>query len=142
MILQLLLVRSKSIAEVHGRDLAGVQHLRLYRCGAFEDTSALGNLKSFHLQECYKISKLVGLENVPNIRIEGCNELEDISCLGKQQSLIISKCKKLSRKLGKYEEMFAHIPFLRFNLEEPPRSSSLSNFPSMFSDKIIIDEVH
>ncbi len=127
---------------VHGRDLASVQHLILYRCSAFDDTSALGNLKSFYLKECWKISKLDGLENVPTIRIEGCNELEDISCLGKQQSLIILKCKKLSRKRGKYEDMFAHIPFFRFNLEEPPRSFPLSNFPSMFSDKIIIDEVN
>ncbi len=137
-------------ALVDGKDVADVKHLSITRCCNFEDTSALGKVKSLYLMECHKISKLVGLEDVPHVHLERCNELEDIDCLGKQEVLIISYCRKLhelmkeDRKIGKYDEMFDGIPFVRIDPRVSIRRDYFrsSLFPEIFSEKILVEDTN
>lgn len=105
---------------VDGRDLTNVQHLTIYRCNNFKDTSALGQIKSLLLLGCPKLQRLVGLENVPHIHLENCYELTDIDCLGRQRSLIIYNCRKLNELIKadvvkKYYGIFQGISLVKID---------------------------
>ncbi len=105
---------------IDGRDLTNVQHLTIYRCNNFKDTSALGQIKSLLLLGCPKLQRLVGLENVPHIHLENCYELTDIDCLGKQRSLIIYNCRKLNELIKadvvkKYYGIFQGISLVKID---------------------------
>ena len=76
--------------------LNNVHTLNLRNCYKITDVSALGNVHTLDLFRCYKITDVSALGNVYDLDLTYCGDITDVSALGKVNTLDLSNCKQIT----------------------------------------------
>jgi hypothetical protein len=89
--------------------VANIHYLHIERCDGLISTEGLGKVTGkCILKNCWSLSTLQDLTNIPKVEIYSCNSVDDYSGLGDHELLLIRECPYFAELLTEYRNEQKH----------------------------------